>query len=157
MRDDELITLGGRKFRPIVQGSILHDEWVMSRVLRSGLGGAVPLAGESPEDFGKRVLAALTVSQLQREIFAGVCIPSALGDAEWTEEVAAETATFLGPLNSPEDKATLQVFILSTLVPFLESGFASRRSSAISSPASPGAGSSGTTYDPATTSANGAH
>lgn len=156
MDADTTITLGGRKFRPVTQGSIANDCWVMGRVHRAGLHSVPRAENESLEDWAREVLAAVMRSGQMLELLGGLLVPVELEDAGWTEDVARQTATFIGGLTAPEDKATMQGLTLSVLVPFFESGLASSRSSDASSSPGPGEESSATTSGPATTSGSGA-
>lgn len=149
------ITLGGRKFRPVVQGSIANDCWTMGRIQRAGLTSVPRAENQSAESWARDVLAAVMESGRLLELLGGLLVPVEIEDSAWSEDLARQTAAFIGGLTAPDDKATVQALTLSVLLPFFESELASSRSSAASLTPGPGAGSSATTSEPATISGSG--
>lgn len=149
------LVLGGRRFRPVAQGSVEHDVWLMGRVRLSGLPEIPRAENETPEDWASRLLAAVLASGALLELLGGLLVPEATPDEAWSPTLARETAAFIGALREPEDKLVVQSLALSVLLPFLQSELASSRRSDASSPRVPGDASSDTTSGPATTSGSG--
>lgn len=131
--------LGGRTFLTIKESTVEQDFLFLALVKRARLDEVVLEPGESPEDFARRLLEAAVESGAILEILACLLVPEQAaprgrdpGEA-WTREMAEETARFVGGLKKPEDKDKIKGLVLSLLIPFVESGIVSLRTSMTSS------------------------
>jgi len=131
--------LGGRTFLAIKESTVEQDFLFLALVKRARLDEVVLEPGESPEDFARRLLEAAVESGAILEILACLLVPEEAaqrgrdpGEA-WAREMAEETARFLGGLRKPEDKDKIRSLVLSLLIPFVESGIVSLRTSMTSS------------------------
>ena len=139
MAMNEKHVLGGRTFLTIKESTVEQDFLFLALVKRARLDDVVLEPGESPEDFARRLLEAAVESGAILEILACLLVPEEAaqrgrdpGEA-WTRETADETARFLGGLKKPEDKDKIRSLVLSLLIPFVESGIVSLRTSMTSS------------------------
>jgi len=139
MAMNEEHTIGGRTFLTIKESTVEQDFLFLALVKRARLDDVVLEPGESPEDFARRLLEAAVESGAILEILACLLVPEEAaprgrdpGEA-WTREMAEETARFLGGLKKPEDKDKIRSLVLSLLIPFVESGIVSLRTSMRSS------------------------
>ena len=139
MAMNEKHVLGGRAFLTIKESTVEQDFLFLALVKRARLDDVVLEPGESPEDFARRLLEAAVESGGILEILACLLVPEEAaqrgrdpGEA-WTREMAEETARFLGGLKKPEDKDKIRGLVLSLLIPFVESGIVSLRTSTTSS------------------------
>lgn len=114
------IELGGRAFRAVARSTIRHDHWLMARMRRAGFGELAKLPDEGARVYAERLMAHLLLTDGALELYGGLLVPAELTDRQWTPEVAAETATFIGGLDSPEDHAQVRTLLLMLLIPFFE-------------------------------------
>ena len=139
MAMNEKHVLGGRTFLTIKESTVEQDFLFLALVKRARLDEVVLEPGESPEDFARRLLEAAVESGAILEILACLLVPVEAaprgrdpGEA-WTREMSEETARFLGGLRKPDDKDKIRSLVLSLLIPFVESGIVSLRTSMRSS------------------------
>jgi len=139
MAMNEKHTIGGRTFLTIKESTVEQDFLFLALVKRARLDDVVLEPGESPEDFARRLLEAAVENGAILEILACLLVPEEAaprgrdpGEA-WTREMSEETARFLGGLKRPEDKDKIRGLVLSLLIPFVESGIVSLRTSMRSS------------------------
>lgn len=131
--------LGGRTFLTIKESTVEQDFLFLALVKRARLDDVVLEPGESPDDFARRLLEAAVESGAILEILACLLVPEEAaprgrdpGEA-WTRAMSEETARYLGGLKKPEDKDKIRSLVLSLLIPFVESGIVSLRTSTTSS------------------------
>jgi hypothetical protein len=144
---ENIITLAGRDFVPLGESSIAHDIEVVRLMRVSGLEDPSLRKGETPEAYGWRVLQALIEAKALCPLMAclivpagspqgperwwlsllrswGVVPPKPLG-TRWSLELAAQTSSFLGELDEPDDKRKVYGLVAELLFPFLRSGLGS--------------------------------
>lgn len=119
------ITLGGRIFRALQEGTVLHDLHFRKLIAKSGLSRVTIRAGEDPDHFARRLLDELLAAGVVLEIIGCLIIPVGMSDEEWTPELASETARFVGSLRSDADKASVDQLVVSILIDFFARGYAS--------------------------------
>ena len=131
--------LGRRTFLTIKASTVEQDFRFLALVKRARLDEVTLEPGESPEGFARRLLEAAVESAAILEILGCLLVPEEAvprgrdpGEA-WTREMAEETARFIGGLKKPEDKDKIHGLVLSLLIPFVESGIVSLRTSMTSS------------------------
>jgi hypothetical protein len=139
---DKLIRLGGREFRPVEDGTIEHDYWLMGLIRRAGMDRVVMQEGESPDEFASRIMFELMASEHAFSILGGAMMPADKDVCDWTPAMAADTAAFLKHLTSAEDKQTLNACTASLVADFFVHGLATlmtsrKYSSPLEAPASP--------------------
>jgi len=132
-------TLGGRTFLTVKESTVEQDFRFLALVKQARIDEVTLEPGESPEAFARRLLEAAVESGAILELLGCLLVPDEAaprgrdpGEA-WTLEMAEETARFLGGLRKPEDKDRIRGLVLSLLIPFVESGIVSLRTSTTSS------------------------
>ena len=108
MQNKNIITLAGRDFRLIKHSTINHENWVMTRVRAAGLVSMKLANGENEEDFIRRLASQVWESGKAVEIMAGLLVPDALEDVQWTPQLAADMEKFIGNLFEEDDKAKVR-------------------------------------------------
>lgn len=131
--------LGGRTFLTVKESTVEQDFRFLALVKQARLDEIIFEPGESPEAFARRLLEAAVESEAILELLGCLLVPEEAaprgrdpGEA-WTLGMAEETARFLGRLRKPEDKDEIRGLVLSLLIPFVESGIVSLRTSTTSS------------------------
>lgn len=124
---DDVITIAGRAFRPVVETTIEHDLWTMERIRRAGLTEMILKPGEDPEDYSRRLLYRLIESGAAMEMLAGFLVPAEIDPLDWTPAIALESASIFRRASKPEDKATIQAKLIDLLLDFLQAGIVSAR------------------------------
>ncbi|HEY6108692.1 MAG TPA: hypothetical protein VIV56_07300 [Gemmatimonadales bacterium] len=117
--------IGGVPYVPVGTSTVEHDVWIMGRVHRAGLDEVLVHAGESPDEWGKRLLFEAMASGEALMLLAGLLVPEKVGAEGWTPEVAEQTAAAFGKLTADSDKEALYGLLLSTLIAFFETGLSS--------------------------------
>lgn len=133
MTEPPVITLGGRTFVPVTGSTLAHDTWYMGLVSRTGLDAIVRRDDETEPEFGTRLLRALLASGAIVELLGGMLVPTGTVPTEWTPQLAAETAAFIGGLEDPQEKDKAYPLMIECWSRFFQNG---RRSSASSPPSS---------------------
>ena len=132
-------TLGGRTFLTIRESTVEQDFRFIALIKRARIDEITLEPGESPGAFARRLLEAAVESAAILELLGCLLVPEEAAPRDrdpgeaWTREMAEETARFLGGLKKPEDKAKVQGLVLSLIIPFVESGIVSLRTSTTSS------------------------
>lgn len=119
------ITLGGRKFKPCTNSTIEHQYVTMDRIRAAGLDVLDYTPGTDPDTFVAGLLGRLAHRGAIFELLGCMLIPAELTGADWTPELADETAHFIKRLTSAEDKQTVQAHVVSLLIDFFQAGLAS--------------------------------
>lgn len=133
---DNRITLGGRTFVEVTDGTVEHDLKVGALVARSGLEKVERLEGETARQLAGRLLDACLASETLLDLLSCLLIPEdLLGDPEaggtrdpgqaWSPAVASETRAHLAALRGEENKIAIRALTLRLLVYFFERGIAS--------------------------------
>lgn len=131
--------LGGRTFLTIRESTVEQDFRFIALIKRARIDEITLEPGESPGAFARRLLEAAVESAAILELLGCLLVPEEAAPRDrdpgeaWTREMAEETARFLGGLKKPEDKAKVHGLVLSLIIPFVESGIVSLRTSTTSS------------------------
>lgn len=112
------VEIGGRKW-VIRQPTVRQRLWQQKYIRLGGLDKVHPQKGEKTEDFAVRLLYELRSSPDVLLLLAGFIVPG--GAAKWTEQLAEETASFLGDLDSDADMQEIDKLLLFVFTGFLES------------------------------------
>lgn len=116
------ITLGGRKFRAIVESTVEHDIEVRALMHEAGFDMLAKRKDESADDFVVRMLGQMAASRKDADFAAALLVPSDLDDVEWNPEVAAMTAAFIKKLTAQDDKLVLRSLTIELLGGFISAG-----------------------------------
>ena len=121
----DVIKLGGREFKAVVDSTVEHDYWLQGAIARAGLDVVGIQAGELADEFALRILRQTITSNMTFELLGGLMMPLDMKATDWTPELAKQTGDFIKRLTSAEDKQTIQNCILSMLADFFAGGIAS--------------------------------
>jgi len=138
-RATEKHVLGGRTFLTVKESTVEQDFRFLALVRQARIDEVTFEPGESPEAFARRLLEVAVESGAILKILGCLLVPEEAAPRDrdpgeaWTLEMAEETARFLGGLKKPEDKDKIRGLVLSLLIPFVESGIVSLRTSMTSS------------------------
>jgi hypothetical protein len=121
----ESITIAGRKLKPVTNSTMRHDIWVQGQIERAGLTHMAIHPDESPEEFAMRVFRQAAMNADVFLLLGGLLMPFEIEPAKWTEEMARDTANFLGNVTDATDKAIVQMQINSALTSFFVTGLSS--------------------------------
>ena len=114
--------VNGREFRQIGEWTAEAEHYVVRLSGRAGLREITMLETETPEEFSSRLLYALVDADVVFEILGGLVVPAELGDCDWREDVAKNTATHFRRSYRTEDKRQINLLILRYLQDFLTRG-----------------------------------
>ena len=117
-----MITLGGRKFRPILESTVEHDIAVRALMHEAGFDMLAKRKDESADDFVVRMLGQMSASRKDADFAAALLVPDDLDDVEWSPEVAAMTAGFIKKLTAQADKLVLRSLTMEMLGGFIAAG-----------------------------------
>lgn len=141
--------IGGRRFVSVRRTTVGQDVELMRILKVAGLRDLSMRDGESPEDFVWRTVEQLVESKLFLPMLGCLVVPEECAPRErgwferlgsflvgvrddpraqrrkWSAEVQAETAAFLGDLDSPDDKQVVYQVMADELLPFLQAGIVS--------------------------------
>lgn len=123
------ITVDGRQFRPIKNGTFAHDIWLMQRVRNAGLATLHIDAGETEDAFMERIATAAWESGAVLELLGGAMVPAELKDTDWTAAIALDSAKFFGSITDEDSKQRLRTQIGGILFYFFISGLSSSKTS----------------------------
>ncbi len=129
----ETMEFQGRKFKAVQHATFAHDIHLMNLIRSTGMDQATIEPGESPEQFGERLIELATRSPHLFEILGALIIPDGVDGAAWTREMGVETAQFLAGLTDDESKRRLHAQIASLVVGFFVRGLSSAPTSPRSS------------------------
>lgn len=121
----EIITLGGRQFRPVTETTIRQDQYCFGLIHALGLNAVSLQPGEAAESFAQRLLGACMGSEKVFDLLGGLIVPVETGSEGWSPSVAAETALFIAGLKEAEDKARTHSLVASMLMDFFVAGISS--------------------------------
>lgn len=124
MNDDDIIQLGGKRFRKIAVSTVAHDAWVIRQTRLAGFDSMTKGKDETADRFARRLIEHAMASENVFALLGGFLIPEELGDLEWKPAVALEAGEFIGGLHEPEDRLLVQNLVLSVMIPFLQSELA---------------------------------
>jgi len=119
----ETFNLGGRSFVYVEETTVEHDEYMEARLRPAGLHEITMQIGEDAEAFARRLVLQSAESGVRRELLGALIVPAEA--KQWTPEIAAETAAFLGKLRDEEDKNKLRLLFTSMLFRFFADGISS--------------------------------
>lgn len=141
------LRIGGAVWRVVKNSTLEHDFCALRAARAVGVSETGLLPGETAEGFAERLLYLVIDGGQVFELLGCMLLPESVPDERWTPEEAARTATFLGALRDPEDKAAVQSLVASLLIGFFSDGLRSSSASrtALKAPPqpnepSPGAG-----------------
>jgi hypothetical protein len=120
----DVITIGGRAFKGAKNSTMEHDVFVQGMIAKAKLGRLEMLPAETPEDFALRIFRRAAVNSDVFLLLGGLLLPAELQPAQWTEDVAKETAHFLRKLTDENDKKIVQGQILGAIMGFFQKGLA---------------------------------
>lgn len=132
----EPLSLGGRRFEYVTDAPVRLDLFVMMHARHAGLTGLSQHENETPEAFVQRMLDSCISSGRALLLLGGLLIPEGKTAADWSEEMAFDTAGHLGRIVEHSEKQKVYTELASVLLGFFESGLGSW----IGSPRSSGAG-----------------
>ena len=129
----QVVTIGGRSFMAVQEGTLRHDLHYMELVSKMGLQSLQMRTEEAPEEYAVRLLGELVRAGAVLEMLGTLLLPVGKRPDEWTPAMAAETADFFAGLTNPADKAAVQGQVITLLLDFFERGmvglWTSRKSS----------------------------
>jgi hypothetical protein len=118
----EIIELGGRKFRAIINSTVEHDFTVMQLLAQAGLDGAAQQEGESYDDFAVRLVSQVISSGHASDLVGTFIIPEDIADPEWIPLTGVATASFVRKLTAPDDKLQIRQLVVTLLAGFCQAG-----------------------------------
>lgn len=126
-----MVQLGGRQFACVNYEHIivLNEHYVMKLMRATGLDTVMPQTKESDEQYYVRLYARMVDTLKLPDLLAGYLLPNGKTEADWTLELAGETAAFICKLSKPEDKAEVHRLGMAVTLDFFAAGLASLRAS----------------------------
>lgn len=128
------ITIQGREFVPMKNGTFAHDIWITRKTREAGLADIRQEEGESHEHFIERIASIAWGSGAMLEILGGMLLPAGMEPKDWTPEIAAATGAFFGSVTDEASKRQLRSQIGGVIFLFFVSGLSSSGISPKSSP-----------------------
>lgn len=123
------ITIEGRQFKPIKNGTFAHDIWITSKVRAAGLSNVTIADGETQDDFIERLAVEAWNSGFLLEIMGALLIPADKEAKDWTPELGKKTAEFFGNVTDEESKTQLRMTAGGVLYYFFVKGLSSSATS----------------------------
>lgn len=123
------ITIEGKRFKPMQNGSFAHDIWLTKKIREAGLAGIQMGEDETQDQFIERIAISAYESGLALQLLGGLFIPSEVEACDWSPAMATRTADFFGNVTEPESKRSLRMQIASALFYFFASALASSKTS----------------------------
>jgi|SRR6185312_10974567 len=123
------ITIEGKRFVPMQNGTFAHDIWLTRKIREAGLSDITLGADETQEKFIERIAISAYESGIALLLMGGLLIPADMEPRQWSPELAEQTAAFFGEVTDPESKQVLRTQIASALFYFFASALASSRTS----------------------------
>lgn len=123
------ITIEGKRFKPMQNGSFAHDIWLTKKIREAGLAGIQIGEDETQDQFIERIAISAYESGLALQLLGGLFIPAEVEARDWLPELAMRTAEFFGNVTELESKKTLRMQIASALFYFFASALASSKTS----------------------------
>ncbi|HEX7647394.1 MAG TPA: hypothetical protein VF450_08305 [Noviherbaspirillum sp.] len=121
------LTIEGKRFVPLANGTFAHDIWITKKIREAGLAGDVLAMreGETQDQLIERVAISAYESGLALQLLGGLLIPADVDPRAWTPELAMQSAEFFGNVTDAEAKKVLRTQIASALFYFLATALAS--------------------------------
>lgn len=119
------VHLAGKLFNVVNYDSISvrNEHYIMKLMRSTGLDRQMPLVdGETDEQYQLRVHAAAVDTLQLPELLAGYLLPLGKTEADWTPEMARQTAEFMGGLSNQDDKAEIHRLGLLVTFDFFRAG-----------------------------------
>jgi hypothetical protein len=115
---DNLIVIGGRKFRGVNQElSAAQDDYIIGQLRLAGALDLVLGAEKNPEATAEMLLTQIMISGRAPQILAG-CLTEA--DKPWTFEEATRNAGVFASTTNTEDKQAMRTAIVGFVVGFFQ-------------------------------------
>jgi hypothetical protein len=123
------ITIEGKEFVPVHNGTFAHDIWLTAKVREAGLSDLRIGEDETEDQFIERIAVTAFESGKALELLGGLFMPAGTDARAWTKELAAKTSEFFGNVTDAESKKTLRTQIASALFYFFVNALASSKTS----------------------------
>ncbi len=120
--DTSRTKIGGFEWRAVKRSTIEHQFFTMKVLLEAGLGNPRKAPTETPEDFATRLLNQLILSGQAFLLLGCLLIPEHKKDADWSPEMANETATLIKALSDDEDITAVKQALIGALISFFKAG-----------------------------------
>ncbi len=122
----QTITIRGRKYKHMNGPTTMrHDVFTEAQMLKAGISRMELLPGEGMDDFAQRILRTAYANTDIFLLLGCLLVPAELDPVAWSEEIARETAEFLGNVVDPDDKLTVRAQVVSAVQGFIEAGIVS--------------------------------
>jgi hypothetical protein len=120
----ETIELGGRRFRVIDfdRRTVLADHYLMRMMRATGADRVLPVDGESNESYIVRLQTCLIDSGMAHQLIAGLLMPEGKEEADFTPEMAAETAKHIAGCNTQADRELVVELSMQAVFGFFRQG-----------------------------------
>ena len=118
----QTITLGGRVYEILQEGTVRFDFHVESTLRKHRLDQIEKFPGESPDEFSARLFSTIIATGSALDVVALFLYPQG---GEWSPEECTRTAAYLGALTSREDKAKIKDLVVQAFIGFFAKGLAS--------------------------------
>lgn len=123
------ITIEGKRFVPMQNGTFAHDIWLTRKIREAGLAGIAIGDDETQDEFIDRIAVSAYESGLALQLLGGLFIPAGTEARDWTPELAAQTADFFGNVTDLDSKQALRMQIASALFYFFVNALAASKTS----------------------------
>lgn len=123
------ITVEGKRFVTLQNGTFAHDIWLTKKIREAGLANVKIEDGETEDQFIDRIAKTAYESGEALSMLGGLLIPAGIDPREWSPELAQHTAEFFGNVTDPQSKQVLRTQIASALFYFFLSALASSKTS----------------------------
>ncbi len=114
------IVFGGRRFTRLTESTVEHDFRLIALLHDIGLDQPMTMDGESPAEYGQRLLRDLITSNRALEVLGHLLVPEGMSPQEWSVATSKETAAYLGSLVHPDDKQRIYALTLEFLLSFFQ-------------------------------------
>ena len=121
----EIITLGGRKFRPCTNSTLQHDIVSINYTRAAGLTDVEVPEDADPFTVMASLTAKLAMSNNFYQLLGCLLIPDDKEGIDWTPDMCAATAAHLRGLTDSEDRQQLLSLVAELLIHFFQTGLAS--------------------------------
>jgi len=123
------ITIEGKRFEPVRNGTFAHDIWLTKKIREAGLAGLTIGDEETQDQFIERIAKSAYESGVALQLLGGLFMPAGVESRSWTPGLAEQTAEFFGNVTDPQSKQALRMQIASALFYFFASALASSKTS----------------------------
>lgn len=123
------ITIEGRSFVPVRNGTFAHDIWVTKKIREAGLADLRIAEGETEDQFIERIAITAFESGQALQLLGGLFVPAGTEMRDWSPDLAARTSEFFGNVTDPDSKQVLRTQIASALFYFFLSALDSSKTS----------------------------